>query len=130
MYQVAKLSAQAQMETLVYGDDDLLDMVKFQRGKLEYYENEYSKLREENRKLRVLCKYNGVDYKQELIEVEWKEKLEYGNNEIKQQEQELEEFNKLVETVEPLNVDKYAEKVIKENEQKEKDRILNEINGE
>lgn len=130
MYQVAKLSAQAQMETLVYGDDDLLDMVKFQRGKLEYYENEYSKLREENRKLRVLCKYNGVDYKQELIEVEWKEKLEYGDNEIKQQEQELEEFNKLVETVESLNVDKYAEKVISENEQKEKDRILNEINGE
>lgn len=129
MYQVAKLSAQAQVETLVFGDDDLLDMLNFQKGQLEFYDTEYEKLREENRKLRVLCKANQIDYKDEVIEAEWQE-LDYGNEEINKQKEDLEAFNALVGTVKPLNVDKYADKVIKEKEEEQKQKILNEVNSE
>lgn len=127
MYQVAKLSAQAQMETLVFGDDDLIDMVKFQRGQLDYYDKEYQSLKEENRRLRVLCRANQIDYKDEIIEAEWSDKIEYGDKEIEQQNNELNEFNKIVEQVKPLNIDKYADEKIKEKEEKEKQRILMEI---
>ncbi|OSA92837.1 UNVERIFIED_ORG: hypothetical protein B2H93_13505 [Clostridium botulinum] len=126
MYQVAKLSAEAQRETLNFGDDDLLDMVKFQKDKLNFYDKEYEKLREENRKLRVLCTYNNLDYKDVVFEEEWKD-LKYEEEEKLKIQQELECFDKLVETVEPLNLDKYADKIIEEKEKKEKERILNEI---
>ncbi|NFH01965.1 hypothetical protein FC831_17160 [Clostridium botulinum] len=126
MYQVAKLSAEAQRETLNFGDDDLLDMVKFQKDKLAFYNKEYEKLREENRKLRVLCTYNNLDYKDVVFEEEWKD-FKYEEEEKLKIQQELECFDKLVETVEPLNLDKYADKIIEENEKKEKERILNEI---
>lgn len=126
MYQVAKLSAQAQMETLVFGDDDLLDMVKFQRGQLEFYEKQYSELKEENRKLRVLCKAHQIDYKEEIIETEWEE-LKYDEEEILNEKEIFDNFNKLVEKVEPLNIDKYSEKIIKDREEKVKEKILQEI---
>ena len=71
MLQTARLSAKAIVENLNFGDDDLVDMLKFQKGKLDFYEQEYSKLIEENRKLKAVCSFNDIDYKQEVLETEY-----------------------------------------------------------
>jgi len=131
MLQVARLSAQAMVENLNFGDDDLIDIGKFQRSKIDFYESEYSKLREENRKLKVLCNFNDVDYSQEIEETEYADVLQYTEIEIKKQEEDLMAFNKMVEEVLPIDTEDYASFVIEEKGKKEKEKILESVkNGE
>lgn len=127
MLQTARLSAQAQVENLNFGDDDLVDMVKFQRGKLDFYEQEYSKLKEENRKLKVICSFNDVDYKQDILETEYRDVLEYNEYVIKEQNDELEMFNNMVQGVKPTTTMEYIDEVIEEKKDMEKQKILNDV---
>lgn len=127
MYQVAQLSVKAQAETLNFGDDDLVDMVKWQKGQIQFYEKEYGKLKEENRRLRVLCSANQLDYRDEILEADWENELEYTENTKIKQEKDLESFNQLVEKILPLSTEEYADKIIKEKEENDKQKILKEI---
>jgi hypothetical protein len=127
MLQVARQSAQAIVENLNFGDDDLVDMVKFQRGKLDFYEKEYAKLREDNRKLKVICNFNNVDYSQEVEDTEYLDVLQYTDVEIQKEKEDLDNFNKMIECVLPMNTDDYASKIIKEKEEKEKEKLLQSI---
>lgn len=120
MLQTARMSNKAIVENLNFGDDDLLDMVKFQRGKLETYESEYNKLREENRKMKILCNLNNIDYEEEIFEAEYSESLEYNEAQIEKQEEELEKFDKLVEEVLPITTNEYMDKVINNKKENEK----------
>ncbi|MEX0084168.1 hypothetical protein AB2T90_17215 [Clostridium butyricum] len=127
MLQVARLSNQAIVDNLNFGDDDLLDMVKFQKGKMEYYETEYSKLKEENRKLKAICNFNDINYKEDIFETEYDD-LNYDNKTIESNKKELEDFNNMVKEVIPLNINDYADKVIKDKEEITKQKILDEVN--
>ena len=127
MLQVARLSSKAIVENLNFGDDDLLDMVNFQRGKLEFYEKEYSKLREENRRIKAICTYNNIDYSEVVIDTDYKDELEYGEAEQQLMKDELESFNKMVKDVLPLTTEEYADKVIKDREEEEKQKMINNI---
>jgi Fe-S oxidoreductase len=134
MLQTARLSAQAQIENLNFGDDDLVDMVKFQRGKIDFYEQEYSKLREENRKLKAICSFNDVDYKQEVLETEFYDVLDYGNLKdenisIQKQkyENELNMFNEITKNIKPITTMEYIDEVIEEKKNIEKQKILNDV---
>ena len=127
MLQVARLSSKAIVENLNFGDDDLLDMVNFQRGKLEFYEKEYSKLREENRRIKAICTYNNIDYSEVVIDTDYKDELEYGETEQQLMKDELESFNRMVKGVLPLTTEEYADKVIKDREEEEKQKMINNI---
>lgn len=127
MLQVARLSSQAIVENLNFGDDDLLDMVKFQREKIDFYEREYSKLKEENRKLKVVCDFNSVDYSEDIFEAEYKDVLEYTEENKKLYNDKLEEFNNMVKNVLPINTNEYGDLKIKEKEEIEKQKILENV---
>lgn len=127
MLQVARLSNKAIVENLNFGDDDLLDMVKFQKGKMEYYEKEYSKLKEENRRIKVICDFNNIDYHEAILDTEYKDILEYGEEEQNEIKDDLEAFNNMVKEVKPLNTIEYADKIIKDKEEIEKQKILDSI---
>lgn len=126
MQQVANLSMKAIVENLNFGDDDLVDMVKFQKGKLDYYEKEYSKLREENRKLKLLCNYNNIDYSDEIFEDTYKEVLEYTDVEKEKQQNNFKELNEKVKKVKLLSTDEYMNKVIEDKKEQEKLKLLEE----
>jgi hypothetical protein len=134
MLQTARLSATAIIENLNFGDDDLVDMVKFQREKIDFYETEYSKLREENRKLKAVCSFNDIDYKEEIIETEYYDALNYGNLKddtisIQQQnyKEELDMFNKMTKNIQPTSTMEYIDNVIEEKKNIEKQKILNDV---
>jgi hypothetical protein len=127
MLQVARLSSQAIVENLNFGDDDLLDMVKFQREKMEFYEKEYIKLKEENRKLKVVCSFNDVDYSKDIFEVEYKDALEYTETDKQLQQEELNNFNNIVKDVLSINTSEYADLKMKEKEEIEKKKILKDV---
>jgi hypothetical protein len=127
MLQTARLSAQAQIENLNFGDDDLVDMVKFQRGKIDFYEQEYSKLKEENRKLKAICSFNDVDYKQEVLETEYSDVLEYTEDIIQQQKDDLEIFNSMIQNVKSITTMDHIEETIEEKKNIEKQKILNDV---
>lgn len=127
MLQVARLSTQAIVENLNFGDDDLLDMVKFQREKMEFYENEYLKLKEENRKLKVVCSFSNVDYSKDIFEADYKDVLEYTDADKKNYNEELQNFNNMVKDVSPINTSEYADLKIKEKEELEKKKILENV---
>jgi hypothetical protein len=134
MLQTARLSAKAIIENLNFGDDDLTDMLKFQRGKLEFYEQEYSKLIEENRKLKVICSFNDIDYKQEVLETEYYDTLDYGSLKDKtpsvqkiKYEQSLTDFDNMLDNVKPITTMEYIDEVIEEKKNKEKQKILDSV---
>lgn len=126
--QVANLSNKAIVDQLIFAENEYADMVAWQRGQVQYYEKTYKQLIEENRKLKVLCTNNNIDYKQEAyIDTEYEETLRYDKetaNEIKKDE---EEFNEIIKTVLPLNTIDYSSKIIKEKEEKEKEEIINSV---
>jgi hypothetical protein len=127
MLQTARLSAQAQIENLNFGDDDLVDMVKFQRGKIDFYEQEYSKLKEENRKLKAICSFSDIDYKQEILETEYNDVLEYNEDTIQKQKDDLSMFNNMVQSVKPVTTMEYIDESVEEKKNIEKQKILNDV---
>jgi len=137
MLQTARLSAKAIVENLNFGDDDLIDMVKFQNEKINFYEQEYSKLREENRKLKAICSFNDVDYKQDVLETDYYDVLDYGDIKDGQdsiQKQNYKEdqisFNNMVEEIVPIDTMEHIDKVIKNKKEIEKQKILNSVISE
>lgn len=127
MQQVARLSTKAIVEQLVFAENEYADMVSWQRSKLQEYENLYKKVAEENRKLKTLCNYKGVDYKNDVfVEGTYDEIINYDNISITKELQEK-EFDEIVDSILPMNLVKYADKVIKEKEDMEKEKILNDV---
>lgn len=132
MLQTARLSAKAIVENLNFGDDDLIDMVKFQKEKIGFYEQEYSKLREENRKLKAICSFNDIDYKEEVLETDYYDLLDFGDNSIQKQnyEEDLINFNNMIDKVTPIDTMEYIENVIENKKEIEKQKILNNVINE
>ena len=134
MLQTARLSAKAIVENLNFGDDDLVDMLKFQRGKIDFYEQEYNKLMEENRKLKAVCSFNDIDYKQEVLETEYYDVLDYGKFKDEtpsiqktQYEQELNNFDNMINNVKAITTMEYMNEVIEEKKNNEKQKILDSV---
>ena len=134
MLQTARLSAKAIIENLNFGDDDLVDMLKFQREKIGFYEQEYGKLIEENRKLKAVCSINDIDYKQEVLETEYYDVLEYGdikdiNDSVQKSkyEQDLIDFDNMVSNVKAITTIEHMDEVIEEKKNKEKQKILDSV---
>lgn len=126
MQQVAMLSTKAIVDNLNFGDDDLLDMVKFQRGKMQYYEQEYSKLREENRKLKTVCKYNNIDYKNMVFNEKWKD-LKYDEEEKDMQQDKTKELENEIKKVKPLDIEEYSDELAKVKEENFKNKLKEDI---
>jgi hypothetical protein len=127
MLQTARLSAQAQVENLNFGDDDLVDIAKFQREQIDFYEKEYSKLREENRKLKAICSFNNVDYREMVSETEYVDVLKYDDDAIKQQKEDLDNFNNMIENIKPITTMEYIDEVIQEKKEIEKKKIIESV---
>lgn len=128
MQQVAYQSDKAIVDQLIFAENEYADMVAWQRGQVQYYEKIYKQLTEENRKLKVLCNSNNIDYKKEaFIDTYYEEELKYDEETIEKVKREKEEFEEIVKSVLPLNTIKYAEKVIEENEKIEKQKIIDSV---
>lgn len=96
MKQTANLSNEAIMNQLMLAENDYADMVAYQRQQMQHYQKEYEKLREENRRLKVVCKNNNVDYSTSILQEDYKE-LEYNDevkNQIELEKKEIEEISK------------------------------------
>lgn len=137
MLQTARLSAKAIVENLNFGDDDLIDITKWQREKIDFYNQEYSKLREENRKLKAICSFNDIDYKQEVLETDYYDVLDFGDRKDKQNsiqkqhyEEDLISFNNMIDNVAPIDTMEHIEKVIENKKEIEKQKILNSVISE
>lgn len=136
MEQVAKQSAKGIIDNLTWGDDVSMEMIKEQRILIDKYYKLYISLKEENRKLKVLCSYNGLDYTKEgyIKEVEWEDlksteeiTREDIENIINDNEKMVEELEKIEQTVFQGNALEYSEKVIKEINEKEKQKMIEEL---
>lgn len=131
MQQVAYLSTKAIVDQLNFAENEYADMVAFQRGQMQHYEKMYKQLAEENRRLKVLCSVNDIDYKGEVfVEATYEDDLKYDEQIMDDNKRNKEEFDEIVKSVLPLSTVKYAEKVIEENEKLEKEKILKEVEEE
>lgn len=138
MEQVAKQSARGIVENLNWGDDASMEMIKEQRILIDKYYKLYIALKEENRKLKVICNYNGVNYKQDgfIEEVEWEElkpvselTREDVNSIIKENEAKIKEIEDMEKSIKQVSVLEYANEVIEEENNRQKQKILDELSG-
>lgn len=128
MRQVSYLSNSAIVDQLQFAENEYADMVAWQRGKVMEYEKMYKQLAEENRRLKVLCTTNDLDYKGIVfVEANYKEELSYNEGDVARIKSEEEEFNKIVKTVLPMDTMKYADKVIGDNMSNAKKKLLEEL---
>lgn len=139
MEQVAKQSAKGIIDNLNWGDDASMEMIKEQRVLIDKYYKLYATLKEENRKLKVLCNLNGVNYKQDnFIEyVEWEDlkpldelTREDVNLIIEENEKRLEKLEVIEKSVKQISVIDYAKEVIEEENNNQKQKILDELSNE
>lgn len=136
MEQVAKQSARGIIENLNWGDDASMDMIKEQRILIDKYYKLYISLKEENRKLKVICHLNNVDYTTDnyLQDVEWEEipsvseiTREYVDKVIEDNEQRISELEELEKSIKPMTVIQYANEIIEEEKELAKQKLLEEI---
>ena len=136
MEQVAKQSARGIVENLNWGDDASMDMIKEQRILIDKYYKLYLSLKEENRKLKVLCNYNGINYKQDgfIEEVEWEELKPFNeltrediDSIIIENENRIKELEDMENSIKQISVLDYANEVIEEENNKQKQKILDEL---
>lgn len=136
MEQVAKQSARGIVENLNWGDDASMDMIKEQRILIDKYYKLYISLKEENRKLKVICHLNNVDYTTEnyLQDTEWEEipsvnemTREYVDKVIEENEKKITELEKLEKSIKPMTVIQYANEIIEEEKELAKQKLLEEI---
>ena len=136
MEQVAKQSARGIVENLNWGDDASMDMIKEQRILIDKYYKLYISLKEENRKLKVLCNYNGINYKQDgfIEEVEWEELKPFNeltrediDSIIIENENRIKELEDMENSIKQISVLDYANEVIEEENNKQKQKILDEL---
>lgn len=137
MEQVARQSAKGILDNLNWGDDVSMEMIKEQRVIIDKYYKLYISLKEENRKLKVLCNLNNVNYKQDnfIEEVEWEDikvssdlTREDVDKIIEENEIKLRELEELENSVKCMTVMDYANEVIEEENKKQKQKILDELN--
>lgn len=137
MEQVAKQSARGIVENLNWGDDASMDMIKEQRVLIDKYYKLYISLKEENRKLKVICNLNNVDYTTEgyLQDVEWEEILpvseitrEYVDKIIEENDKKISELEEIEKSIKPITVLQYANEIIEEEKELAKQKLLEEIN--
>lgn len=136
MEQVAKQSAKGIVENLNWGDDASMDMIKEQRVLIDKYYKLYISLKEENRKLKVLCHLNNVDYTTDnyIQDVQWEDILpvsdisrEYVDSILKENEKRISELEEIEKGIQPITVLQYANKVIEEEKELAKQKLLEEI---
>ena len=136
MEQVAKQSARGIVENLNWGDDASMDMIKEQRVLIDKYYKLYISLKEENRKLKVICHLNNVDYTTDnyLQDVEWEDILsvgeitrEYVDKIIEENEQRVSELEEIEKSIKPMTVIQYANEIIEEEKELAKQKLLEEI---
>ena len=133
---MAKQSARGIVENLNWGDDASMDMIKEQRILIDKYYKLYLSLKEENRKLKVLCNYNGINYKQDgfIEEVEWEELKPFNeltrediDSIIIENENRIKELEDMENSIKQISVLDYANEVIEEENNKQKQKILDEL---
>ncbi|WP_297993899.1 hypothetical protein [uncultured Clostridium sp.] len=136
MEQVAKQSARGIVENLNWGDDASMDMIKEQRVLIDKYYKLYISLKEENRKLKVICHLNNVDYTTDnyLHDVEWEDipsvsevTREYVDKIIEENEQRISALEDMEKSIKPTTVIQYADKIIEEEKELAKQKLLEEI---
>lgn len=136
MEQVAKQSARGIVENLNWGDDASMDMIKEQRILIDKYYKLYISLKEENRKLKVICHLNNVDYTTDnyLQDVEWEDipsvseiTREYVDKIIEENEQRVSELEEIEKSIKPMTVIQYANEIIEEEKELAKQKLLEEI---
>ena len=136
MEQVAKQSARGIVENLNWGDDASMDMIKEQRVLIDKYYKLYISLKEENRKLKVICHLNNVDYTTDnyLQDVEWEDipsvseiTREYVDKIIEENEQRVSELEEIEKSIKPMTVIQYANEIIEEEKELAKQKLLKEI---
>lgn len=136
MEQVAKQSARGIVENLNWGDDTSMDMIKEQRVLIDKYYKLYISLKEENRKLKVICHLNNVDYTTDnyLQDVEWEDipsvseiTREYVDKIIEENEQRVSELEEIEKSIKPMTVIQYANEIIEEEKELAKQKLLEEI---
>lgn len=136
MEQVAKQSARGIVENLNWGDDASMDMIKEQRVLIDKYYKLYISLKEENRKLKVICHLNNIDYTTDnyLQDVEWEDipsvseiTREYVDKIIEENEQRVSELEEIEKSIKPMTVIQYANEIIEEEKELAKQRLLEEI---
>ena len=136
MEQVAKQSARGIVENLNWGDDASMDMIKEQRVLIDKYYKLYISLKEENRKLKVICHLNNVDYTTDnyLQDVEWEDipsvseiTREYVDKIIEENEQRVSELEEIEKSIKPMTVIQYANEIIEEEKELAKQKLLEEI---
>lgn len=128
MQQVANLSTKAIVDQLMFAENEYADMVAYQRGQMQHYEKMYKQLAEENRKLKVLCNTNNIDYKGDVfVDTMYEDSLSYDEKILGEIKDEKEELDKIIESVLPMSVIDYAEKVIEEKENIEKQKIIDGV---
>lgn len=136
MEQVAKQSAKGIVDNLTWGDDVSMEMIKEQRILIDKYYKLYISLKEENRKLKVLCSYNGLDYTTDgyIEEVEWEDlkstdeiTREEIDRIISDNESMIAKLEEIEEKVFQGNALAYSEEVIKEVNEREKQKMIEEL---
>ena len=137
MEQVAKQSAKGILDNLNWGDDTSMEMIKEQRVLIDKYYKLYIALKEENRKLKVLCHLNNVNYRQDnfIEDIEWEDIKPVGelsrddvDKIITENEVKLKELEILESSVKCVPVLDYATEVIEEENKRQKQKILEELN--
>jgi len=136
MEQVAKQSARGIVENLNWGDDASMDMIKEQRVLIDKYYKLYISLKEENRKLKVICHLNNVDYTTDnyLQDIEWEEipsvselTRGYVDEIIEENEKKVSELEGIEKSIKPMTIIQYANEVIEEEKELAKQKLLEEI---
>lgn len=124
MQQVASISMKASISNLNFGDETLSEMVGMQRKMIDDFRIKYLGLKEENRRLKILCTNEDVDYKEYLVKEEWTEELQFDKDEV---DKKLEDIEQKEKAVEPITIDQYADRIIEEKKEKEKKKLLNSV---
>lgn len=124
MQQVAIMSLRASIKELNFGDDTLSEIVKEQSMIIDNFRKEYKSLKEENRRLKALCNFKGVDYREYILKNDWGEELNFNKEEY---DKSINEIDELEKQVEQISVDKYADRIIKEKEEENKRKIKDKL---
>ena len=134
--QVAIQSAKGIVENLNWSDDTAMEMIKEQRILIDQYYKQYMSLKEENRKLKVICHLNNVDYTTDnyIDEVEWKDlkpSEDLTTDDVAEMVEKYEEHAKAIEeeanNVQLIGVCEYADNIIEKEKTEQKQKLIDAI---
>ena len=134
--QVAIQSAKGIVENLNWSDDTAMEMIKEQRILIDQYYKQYMSLKEENRKLKVICHLNNVDYTTDnyIDEVEWKDlkpSEDLTTDDVAEMVKKYEEHAKAIEEeandIQLIGVCEYADNIIEKEKTEQKQKLIDAI---